>query len=360
MRARKTNALLAKGQTVNTDPMCGKDSFFSFRAGMKALKAVLFYKLFNKRTPLSVTFFPTRLCNFDCQTCGIQSSMDCDIPHERFMSIIDEVAAAGAIRVSFTGGGEPLMRDDMGELILHAKHQGLIVSMVTNGFFIDQKLDQIRHLDLLLVSYDRSKRLKQKNTPVLDKILNNAVLARNSGIPVCLQPLLTKDTCLHIEDYFAVSRQHGFVLSIESLENWYQSTVPAEMMPSREEMVATIEKILTEKKRNNNILNSKRYLNLLAECWPHPFHNVNCLAGVFSANISVDGYLYPCIPLIKRMSAGSLIDQPFGPAFQNMSFPACSGCLWNCHHELNNIFSMDRGTLWNLIRFSKNKLIYRR
>ncbi len=360
MHISKSSTFPPAGQTVGNEPMYKSNSFFSFRTQMKALKAVLEYKLLGKRTPLSVTFFPTRFCNFDCQTCGIQSSVDCDIPNERFLSIIDEVAAAGAIRVSFTGGGEPMMRDDIGELILHAKNKGLIVSMVTNGFFIDKKLDQIRNLDLLLVSYDKSKQMKQKPIPVLDKILNNAILAKKNGIAVCLQPLLTKDTCLHIEDYFTISRQHGFVLSVESLENWYQSAVPAEMMPSREEMITAIEKILTEKKNRHNILNSEKYLNLLAEYWPRPCHKIDCLAGVFSANISVDGYLYSCIPLIKRVPASSLIDQPFGPSFQQMRIPECPGCLWNCHHELNSIFSTDISALSNLIQFSKNKLVYRR
>jgi MoaA/NifB/PqqE/SkfB family radical SAM enzyme len=275
------------------------------------------------------------------------------------MSLIDEVAATGAIRISFTGGGEPLMRDDMGELILHAQKKGLIVSMVTNGFFIDKKLDQIRNLDLLLVSYDKTKQHKQKNVSVLEKVLENAILARNSGIPVCLQTLLTKDTCLHIEDYFSISQQYGFVLSLQSLESWDQSTVPEDIMPSREEMITAIEKILIEKKKKRNILNSERYFKLLARQWPQPFHDANCMAGVFYANVDIDGRLYACIPLINKIPAANLHDQPFAPSFQNLSVPQCPGCLWNCHHELNNIFSMDIGTLLNLNRFSKNKLVYR-
>jgi MoaA/NifB/PqqE/SkfB family radical SAM enzyme len=359
MHNSKVNTVSAKEQAARVELRYSRNSIFSFRKEIKALKAVLAYKLFNKRTPLSVTFFTTSRCNFDCQTCGVQSIVESEIPHERFISIIDEVAATGAIRVSFTGGGEPMMRDDIGELILRAKKNGLIVSMVTNGFFIDKKLDQIRDLDLLLVSYDKSKQLIQKDIPVLGKILENAILAKNSGIPVCLQPLLTKDTCLHIEDYFTISQKYGFVLSLQSLENWYQSTVPTENMPNREEMTTAIGKILAEKKRNNNILNSKRYLDLLAEYWQQPFQKTDCFAGVFYANVSPDGYLYSCIPLMKKVPARNLIYEPFGPSFQEMPIAACPGCLWNCHHELNNIFSIDLGTLWNLIRFSKNKLVYR-
>lgn len=331
----------------------------SFNAEMKALKAILAYKIFNKRTPLSVTFLTTSKCNFECQACGIQSVVKRDIPHERFMSLIDEVTAAGAIRISFTGGGEPMMRDDIGELILHAKKKGLIVSMVTNGYFIDKKLDQIRNLDLLLVSYDKTKQYKQKKDSVLGKVLENAILARNGGIPVCLQTLLTKDTCLHIDDFFSISRQHGFVLSLQSLESWDQSTVPEDIMPSREEMITAIEKILIEKKKNRNILNSVRYFDLLVQQWPRPYHDVNCMAGVFYATVDIEGSLYSCIPLINKIPAANLLERPFDHSFQKLPVLQCPGCLWNCHHELNNIFSMDIGTLLNLTKFSRNKLVYR-
>ncbi len=359
MRNSKKTTLPTKRQAANIEHGSGKDSFFSLSPALKALKAVLAYKVFDKHTPLSVTFGTTNRCNFSCQTCAIQSSVKQEIPHDRFMSIIDEVAEAGAIRVSFTGGGEPMMRDDIGELILRAKKNGLIVGMVSNGFFIDKKLDQIRNLDLLLVSYDKSKQHKQKDIPVLDKILENAVLAKNSGIPVCLQSVLIKDTCLHIEDFFSISRQHGLALSLQSLEKWDQSAVPAEIIPSRNEMISAIEKILMEKKSNHNILNSERYFKLLAKYWPQPFHDVNCMAGVFYASVDIDGDLYSCTPLIKQVSAGNLIDQPFGSSFQKLSIPHCPGCLWSCHHELNNIFSMNISALWNLLQFSKNKLVYR-
>lgn len=355
----KKNTLPAKGYTTNIEHGFGRDSFFSSGVVFKALKAVLAYKLFHKHTPLSVTFGTTNRCNFSCQACGIQSSAKQEIPHDRFMSIIDEVASAGAIRISFTGGGEPMMRDDIGELILRAKKNGLIVGMVSNGFFIDKKLDQIRNLDLLLVSYDKSKRHKRKEIPVWDKILENAILAKHNGIPVCLQSVLTKDTCLHIEDFFSTSRQHGLALSIQSLERWDQSAVPAEIIPSRNEMITAIEKILMEKKRNHNILNSERYFKLLAKYWPQPFHDVSCLAGVLYATVDIDGQLYPCTPLIKQVAASNLIDQPFGPSFQKLTTAQCPGCLWSCHHELNNIFSMNISALWNLIQFSKNKLVYR-
>jgi MoaA/NifB/PqqE/SkfB family radical SAM enzyme len=332
---------------------------FTSGVRFKALCAVLSYKFFRKSRPLSMTFLTTHKCNFDCQTCDIHKFIQKDIPSERFRQIIREVAAAGAIRVSFTGGGEPLLRDDIGDLIRLSKSLGLIVSLVTNGYFLDRKLEDLRSLDLLLVSYDSTKALKNTSESPLPRILENAILAKKSGIPVVLQPLLTKDTCLNIERFFELSRRHGFVLSLQPLENWYQGSSPENLKPTREELTLAIEKIIAEKKKSHNILNTVRYFRTLQKLWERPLTKGKCYAGIYFASITADGYLYACNPVIKRDPAISVLDQPFEAAWKQLRPPACGGCLWNCHHELNNIFSLDLATIINLLRFSRNRMVYR-
>ena len=77
------------------------------------------------------------------------------------------------------------------------------------------------------------------------------------------------------------------------------------------------------------------------------------------ASLTADSYLYACNPVIKRDPAISVLDQPFEAAWKQLRPPACGGCLWNCHHELNNIFSLDLATIINLLRFSRNRMVYR-
>jgi MoaA/NifB/PqqE/SkfB family radical SAM enzyme len=328
----------------------------------KVGKALLLLKLFKRSTPLSVTFLTTHHCNFDCETCDIKRFPGKDMETARFIKLIDEVADAGAIRISFTGGGEPLLRRDIGELIGRAKGRGLIVSLVTNGYLIDSKLDDLRELDLLLVSYDRSKRLPGNPNPPLEKILENALLAKRSGIPVVLQSVLTQDTCLNLGSFFDISHRYGFVFSLQPLESWYQGgIIPDHQMPSVEEISAAVDLALQEKKQNNNILNSVKYLKTLQKYWLQPLKKRNCFAGLLYATVTADGVLFPCNPFIANgENSISGIDQPFEKAFRRLSSPACQGCLWNCHLELNNMFAFDPGTLLNLIRFSRNRIVYRK
>ncbi len=335
---------------------------FAGKTLYKVGKALLLQKLFGRATPLSVTFLTTHSCNFDCDICDIKKFPGQDLDTDRFIKMIDEVAAAGAIRISFTGGGEPLMRRDIGQLIGRAKEHKLIVSLVTNGYLIDKKLEDLKQLDLLLVSYDSSKKLPGNSPSPLEKVLQNAILAKESGIPVVLQSVLTRDTCLNLENYFAMSHRHGFVFSLQPLASWYQGGIILDSQtPSFDEMHAAIDRILLEKKQHNNILNSVKYLKTVQKKWLQPNRKGTCYAGILYTTVTADGALFPCNPFISngenRISA---LDQPFAQAFRRQVPPACQGCLWNCHLELNHMFSFDPDTLLNLLRFSRNRIVYRK
>ena len=325
-------------------------------------KALLLQKFFRVSTPLSVTFLTTHFCNFDCDTCDVKRFPGKDIGTAQFLELIDQVAEAGAIRISFTGGGEPLMRRDLGELIGRAKKHKLIVSLVTNGYFIDKRLEDLKQLDLLLVSYDLSKKLPGDQPSPLGKVLENAILAKESGIPVVLQSVLIRDTCLNLESFFEISHRHGFVFSLQPLASWYQGgIIPDSQTPSVAEMRTAIERILAEKKRHNNILNSVKYLKTVHDKWLQPNSKGKCYAGILYATVTQDGSLSPCNPFISNgENKISVLEEPFKKAFRRLTSPACQGCLWNCHLELNRMFSFDPGTLFNLILFSRNRIVYRK
>ncbi|MCJ7569691.1 MAG: radical SAM protein, partial [Anaerolineales bacterium] len=77
--------------------------------------------------PVIVSFAVTRQCNLRCIHCYSRSV---DTPHPDELTtaeakrVIGEIADAGARLIIFDGG-EPLMREDIYELIAHAKEVGL-------------------------------------------------------------------------------------------------------------------------------------------------------------------------------------------------------------------------------------------
>ncbi len=85
--------------------------------------------------PLMVSFAITRECNLRCKHCYSEAT---DSPHPDELTtaeakkVIAEIAEAGA-RLLIFDGGEPLMRDDIYQLIAHAQSAGLQPTLGTNA-----------------------------------------------------------------------------------------------------------------------------------------------------------------------------------------------------------------------------------
>ncbi|MFX0080040.1 MAG: radical SAM protein [Candidatus Hermodarchaeota archaeon] len=88
-----------------------------------------------------VTWRCTRACNHNCSYCSFASSPNVSgaISTEGGMRIVDEIYDFGASWFGISGG-EPLLREDLFDIIGHAREIGLNVSLITNGHFVKDEL----------------------------------------------------------------------------------------------------------------------------------------------------------------------------------------------------------------------------
>jgi len=97
--------------------------------------------ILNKKIPFSAVLAITYRCQCRCVHCSIG---DYDIAYEMSLDeikrLIDEIAKAGIIKITFFGG-EPLIRKDIiADLVRYANLQGIRTSIDTNGIFLDEDL----------------------------------------------------------------------------------------------------------------------------------------------------------------------------------------------------------------------------
>ncbi len=139
-------------------------SVTNFSLGLKALFKVLwleFCQLTGFRltpTPLLLIFEVNDTCNSRCRYCAVwtrPSESETTLSREEAIDLIDQAADLGVFSISFTGGGEPLLRPDLPSLIAHAKNRDLHVALTTNGFLITEKnVHQLLRADVITVSID--------------------------------------------------------------------------------------------------------------------------------------------------------------------------------------------------------------
>jgi len=94
-----------------------------------------------KRVPISGSIEVTRRCNNSCVHCynnlalKDQSARQNELSAAEYFPILDEIAAAGCLWILFTGG-EIFARKDFLEIYTHAKRQGFLITLFTNGTLI--------------------------------------------------------------------------------------------------------------------------------------------------------------------------------------------------------------------------------
>ena len=95
------------------------------------------------RAPLFISWNLTFRCNLRCGYCGAVDAPRRECTTEEIVAGLKEMYGAGARWVTF-GGGEPLLRPDLGALIADAKALGYQVFVSTNGHFLPGRLDDLR------------------------------------------------------------------------------------------------------------------------------------------------------------------------------------------------------------------------
>jgi len=96
--------------------------------------------------PMTGSMALTHRCNLHCLHCyagpdprSALCARGDEVPTERWLSLIDEVADAGCLFLLLTGG-EPMLRPDFAQIYRHAKTSGLLVTVFTNGTVVSEEI----------------------------------------------------------------------------------------------------------------------------------------------------------------------------------------------------------------------------
>jgi MoaA/NifB/PqqE/SkfB family radical SAM enzyme len=133
-----------------------------FEQGTRALRSALSCRLAVRSgfritpRPFILVWEATHRCNSRCAYCNVRlpaAAPAADLGTAEICTIIDDAARLGLYCLVLSGG-EPLLRDDLPEIIDHAHARGLFVSMTTNGTGIDAALATVRRCDHVTISID--------------------------------------------------------------------------------------------------------------------------------------------------------------------------------------------------------------
>lgn len=322
--------------------------------------AVIKNYLFSKKIPLSAIFSVTSGCNFNCKYCQIPKQKKSDLPTKKVLSLIDQLALTGTQRLGIQGG-EPLLREDIGEIVDYAKKRGLFVTLGSNGALLPKTVDKIKNVDALVLSYDGPSAHNKYRQKGSYKQLTNAIkLAVRNGITVWNTTVLTKYSIKDIDIILKQAEEWGFLTYFTPLMNTDATGNTSKLFAPEKDFKETIKKIIIRKKQGKPVLNSIPYLKFIQNLPDYkktvyfderinPKYKIKCYAGELFCHIDTNGDVYPCINLLYKTKGYNAFKHGFKNAFEKVSKARCDMCSTFSFVELNLLFSLNTRSILNVL-----------
>lgn len=314
----------------------------------------------DSRRPDIVGIEITRFCNLTCPHCytaaGRRPMNELTTP--KLQSLIDQLIAIGPPRAIGWTGGEPLLREDLYELVEYAFARGQIRSgMTTNGLLLTPERARRLHAGgayAIQISVDGStpeRNARMRNATIEDfaTILAAMKAVKDAGLQLHLAMLLGKETLDDARNFLKLAidngadgvRFCGFVPAGRGRNDAVRRRLEFGDLDELREFV--VEAQTTD---SLMVMFDPAFGPLPPD---YQFHE--CIAGKQALYVSSTGAVYPCTSLISpRFEVGNLRQRPLAeiwndPRMTEVADSDCKHLTGHCHtcEHLNQCHGGCRG-----------------
>ncbi len=247
----------------------------------------------------------TQRCNFNCFFCHQEgeSGPNGEVTPEEIETVVSVAAELGINKIKLTGG-EPLLRDDVVEIVRRISPYVDEVSMTTNGYMLKEKACDLRDAGLKRVNISFHSTDPEKFCKIIGR---ESVQAVREGIeeaircglnPIKLNMVVMKGiNDEEIEDMIAFSRETGVTLQlieyqalekgVEEYDSYHFDLKPLEgKLASRSQSI--VEREMHRRKQYH--LKGGGIVEVV-----RPMHNSEFCAYCTRLRMTSDGHLKPCL-----------------------------------------------------------------
>jgi len=164
---------------------------YKIKSGLRVLKSILF----DIRIPLFIGFSITYKCNSNCFYCNIKDLESNEMNSDEILYITDELCSIKPVKVSLSGG-EPLLREELGEISRMLYKYGISHSINTNGILVPERISDIKRANILL-SIDGDKKINDslRGKGSFDSVIKASEALLKNNIPFSFTTVITKNNC---------------------------------------------------------------------------------------------------------------------------------------------------------------------
>jgi len=252
--------------------------------------------------PTAVTFAITSRCPCSCYHCSAhRRSTTGELTNAEAKDVIDQCVGLMAGSIVLTGG-EPMVRDDLGDLVSHIRKAEATPQIFTSGYYLDsERARELKRagLEVAFVSLDSPDPEVHdagRGVPGLfQKATAGIKAAAEEGISTGISTFATHEAVAehYVERFFELGRDLG-VREVTVFD-----VTPTGKMIDREDLLLTPEEHRALSGLQEGQFVRKDGPKIVTMSYVNETDIIGCFGGKYQLHITHDGYVTPCdfVPL---------------------------------------------------------------
>ncbi|MBL7196841.1 MAG: radical SAM protein [Candidatus Omnitrophica bacterium] len=315
----------------------------------------------------------TNRCNLKCKMCDIPYEKKEELTAAHWKRVIKDASFIGAETIVFSGG-EPLLREDIFDLVSFVKNNRMKVCLTSNGCLIDKDVaSRLAYLkvDVVNISVEGLKEthdyLRGENT--FDRAVSALENLKKCGIESTIATVVSRYNYVELPYIVKLAAKYGATtirfqpfskIFVEDKKKEGSFFIDRE---DKKKLQGIAEELIEFTNRCGISTNPASYLRAIPSYLsgksiiPHD----SCSALWSSCSINVTGEIFPCwaigdaqkqIGNVQKDSLRELWDSPrHNQIRESIAKEGCPGCMMSCYDE---VFGRDGKT--HRILFKLNKI----
>lgn len=306
-----------------------------------AAKAV--WQMRARKRPFVLSHAINSKCNMSCNFCEYWKSSGPEMSLDSIFKMLEDARSFG-VGVYNAWTVEPLLRDDLPQVLKHAKDLGMVTSLITNGKLLSKRIWELDDLDYLSISVDGTKSYKEIRGVEFEVLLSTIMDVKDKlQNPLLMNCVISGKNLDDIEELIQLAKDIGVKISFEPMYE-FKGIDPdvwkAMGIRDMDKYHRTIDRIIEMKKEGYPIINSISYLSMIKDLKKR----FNCHVNNFILDVTADGSIENC--RVHREPLGNISEGietvwKRSRSLQNETTKNCDGCFFFGYVENSMMYDMN-------------------
>jgi len=325
--------------------------------------------------PKEVIVSITNRCNFKCKMCDISRNRIEELSTSQWQQVIKDIGSYGVQTIVFSGG-EPLLREDIFDLISFTKDNSMGACLTSNGCLIDEEVAyKLRQagVDVVNISVEGPRRIHDylRGRGGYEKALIALENLRKNQIESTIATMVSRYNYKHLVYIVGLARQYGATtIKFQPFSKIFLNNRDGRdyfLFSDREisETEQIINRIISLCNDYAIATNPHSYLERIPFYLGRKYIDSNnaCIALENSCPINSNGDIYPCwVRAEKDTLMGNLKENRFlniwdsprhRAIIEKIRKEGCPGCMMSCYDENFGRETIERRIVMNVRRLHK-------